>query len=75
MIPQHCGKPPHSWSTRLRSGEIGRNTATGSIDGMANAALLVTIKQCGAFLGFADNVRCAARNGRGVAQLYKDSHH
>src|ERR1017187_9229989 len=68
MIPQHGGKPPHCGSTRERSGEIGRNPATGSIDGMANAALLVTKKQCGAFLGFADNVRCTAHRGRAVAQ-------
>jgi hypothetical protein len=41
---------------------------------MANAALLVTKKQGGAFRGFTDNVECAARGGW-PAHLYEHGHH
>ena len=58
----------------MRSGEIRGNTAPESIDGMANAALLVTKKQGGAFLRFTDNVRCAAHSGQS-ARLYEHGHH
>src|SRR5271165_138290 len=74
MVPQHRRNPPHCGSTGALSGEIRGNTAPESIDGMANAALLVTKKQCGTFLGFTDNVRCAAHSGQS-AHLYKHGHH
>jgi hypothetical protein len=41
---------------------------------MANAALLVTKKQGGAFRGFTDNVECAARGGW-PAHLYEHGYH
>src|SRR5271165_2496498 len=74
MVPQYRYQPPHCGGTRVLSIEIRGDLPPGSIDGMANAALLVTIKQLGALLRRSDDIEGAAVSGR-PADLHEQRNH
>src|SRR5271169_3956221 len=60
VVPEHGHNPAHCGGAGMLAGEVRGNAPPRSIDGMADSALLVTIKQLSAILRHSDDIEGAA---------------